>query len=224
MKVILADEGGKLAYFLAKRFASKGYDVSIIDPDYEHCVELSRALDNTTVICGDGSDPRILEDAGAAVTDVFVALNSHDAQNLLMCQIAGQRFGVPKTLALVNDPGNEIVFKKLGVGGIFSPIDLIGSLVEQKITFDDITNLIPIEEGKVTISEIHLKQGVPAVKYAIRDIPALPQDAVIACIFRGDKVVIPRGKVKMEENDRVLLITLPESLGAAIKALTGGRE
>lgn len=224
MKVILAGEGGKLPYFLAKRFASKGYDVTIISSDPEGSTVLARALDKAVVISGDGSDPRVLADADSATADVFVALTSQDARNLLMCQIASQRFGVPKTLALVNDPGNEENFCRLGIGAAFSPTNIIGSLVEQKISLDDINNLIPIEEGRVNISELVLKEGAPAVGLAIRDVPLLPEDAVIACIFRGDKVVIPRGKIVFEAHDKIVLITMPESLGAAIKALNGGRE
>ncbi|MGF1489923.1 MAG: NAD-binding protein [Prochloraceae cyanobacterium] len=85
MNVILIG-GGKLAYFLAKQFASKGYNLTIVDENNAEATILSRNI-KATVICGAGSDPKILEQAGAYQADIVVSLCACDEDNLIACQI-----------------------------------------------------------------------------------------------------------------------------------------
>ena len=103
----------KLTYFLGRRFASKGYFLTIITPNQESAVFLSRRL-KATVIVGNGSDPAVLQEAGAYQADTLLALTPQDQDNLIACQIAQDRYGVPRTVAIVNDPDNRAVFEELG--------------------------------------------------------------------------------------------------------------
>ena len=113
MKVILIG-GGKLVYFLVRQFASKGYHLTIINQDAVEAKALARQL-KATVILGDGSDPGMLKEAGAYQADIVLSLTPHDQDNLVACQIAQKRYGVPRTIALVNDPDYQEVFQQLGV-------------------------------------------------------------------------------------------------------------
>jgi len=72
---------------------------------------------------GDGSEPAVLEEAGARQADVLISLAPYDPDNLVACQIAQKLFGVPRTLALVNDPDNEAVFQQLGIADIDAHIE-----------------------------------------------------------------------------------------------------
>lgn len=219
MRLVLAG-GGRVVYFLAKRFLSKGDSVSIINKSASDCETLARTLGKAIVVHGNASNPKILEDAGTPMADVFLALTPNDADNLLMCQLANLRFGVPRTLALVNDPDNEDVFRKLGIDSAFSTTNIIGSLVEQKVTSEEIINLIPIEEGKVNVTEVILNKNAQAIGKTVRQI-AMPINSVLACVIRDDLVVIPRGNTELKSGDKIILVSLPADLGQAIKALSG---
>ena len=118
MRVILIG-GGKLVYFLAKQFTSKGYHLTIINADEQEAIALSRNL-QATVINGEGSNPHILSQAGAYRADITLSLTGNDEDNLIACQIAQKEYGVPRTLALINDPENRPIFEKLGVNVAFS--------------------------------------------------------------------------------------------------------
>lgn len=62
--------------------------------------------------------------------DVVLAITPNDQDNLVICQLAAIQFGVPRVLALANDPDNAAVFEKLGVSA-FSTTQIVGSLIEQ---------------------------------------------------------------------------------------------
>lgn len=219
MKVILAG-GGKSAYFLARLFLSKGFHVTAVSRDAAECTGLARRLEKAVVVHGNPSAPEVLEDAGAAEAEVVLAVTDHDHDNLVIAQLAALRFRVPRVLALVNDPDNEEVFRKLGVQGTFSVTRLLAGLIEQQVDFSEITNLIPVGEGKVVISELRLDARAPAAGRALRDIP-LPEGALVAGVVRQGDPLVPRGSTVLEAGDRLVLVTLPAHQGRALKALTG---
>jgi trk system potassium uptake protein TrkA len=172
MKVIIIGQG-KLVYFLAKQFISKGYYLTIINQDMAEATVLSRQL-KATVMVGDGSNPLILKEAGAYQTDVLLSLMSQDPDNLVACQIAQKHYGVPRTIALVNDPEHQQVFEQLGITVAFSPIELLANLIEQQTDFEELKNLIPVAEGKVTIAEIALDHDSPAVGKTLQELELSP--------------------------------------------------
>jgi trk system potassium uptake protein len=221
MRVILIG-GGKTTYFLAKQFLSKGYYVTVINRDPDEATLLSRQI-RGVVVLGDGSDPRILEEAGARQTDVVLALTSHDQDNLVACQLARQMYGVPRTIALVNDPENEDVFRQLGVTVAFSATRIIAVLIEEQTGFEEITNLFSVAEGRIVVTEIALQEDAPALGKTLQELE-LPEGALVAGILRRGEVIVPRGTSRLQLADRLILVGQPDSYGDALRALTGGDE
>jgi K+ transport systems, NAD-binding component len=219
MKVLIVGSG-KTLYFLSRNFSARGYQVVIINRNPEECIQLSRQL-TATVVCGDGSDADILKDAGAMGADAVLAITPNDQDNLVICQLASRKFSVPRTMALANDPDNAEVFEKLGVSG-FSTTHIVGSLIEQRASLEQITNLLPVGEGRVNVTEIVLTEDSPVVGKLLKDID-LPENALVAVVIRDKKPIIPRGATVMLAGDRVVLITLPENHGPVLKAFTGER-
>lgn len=205
---ILMVGGDKTVYFLARQFVAKGNHVTIINRDPLRSKELAEHT-KATVVFGEGSDVNRLEEAGARRADVMLALTSHDQDNLITCQIAQKLFGVPRTLALVNDPENEAVFRKLGISVAFSATRIISSLIEQQASFDDITALMPIAEGRINVTDVRLDEDSPAIGKNLIELE-LTEGSLIACIIRGDDVLVPRGATTLEVNDHLILISHPE--------------
>ncbi|MBM7555759.1 potassium channel family protein [Halanaerobacter jeridensis] len=218
MRIIIVG-GGKVVYHLAKNFTAKGYQVVIINKDKEYCDILARDLKGV-IIHGDGSQPATLREAEANKSDIILALTSNDPDNLFICQLAQKEFGIPKTFSIVNNPDNEEIFKNLGVETIFNTTKLISLLIEQRVEVADVNNLLSIEEGKVSISQIHLQETSPVLGKTVRELD-LPHDIVFGCVIRGDDVLIPKGDTKLLEDDKVLIITLPEKQAEAFEVLSG---
>ena len=219
MKVLIVGSG-KTLYFLCRNFTAKGYAVVIINRNREECVQLARRL-SATVVCGDGSDDVILKEAGAMGADVVLAITPNDQDNLVICQLAALKFGVPRAIALANDPENVEIFEKLGVAA-FSTTHIVGSLIEQRASLEQILNLLPVGEGRVNVTEIILDDNSPVAGKLLKDID-LPENALVAVVMRDNKPIVPRGANDLRAGDRVVLITLPENHGPVLKAFTGER-
>lgn len=209
MRVILIGED-KLTYFLGRQFASKGYFLTIITPDKARATDLSRRL-KATVISGDGSAPGVLKEAGAYQADVILALTDKDQDNLIACQVAQDRFGVPKTVALVNDPDNKEIFEELGVDVVFSATEILGSMIDQRTATTDLRNLVPVTDSGVTISEVVLEEQSPAVGKAIKDLEL--SGSVVACVVRRGHVMLGKRRTHLMAGDRVLLISEDDRYG-----------
>jgi trk system potassium uptake protein TrkA len=220
MKVIIVGSG-KTLYFLCRNFTAKGYAVVIINRNREECIQLARQL-SATVVCGDGSDTEILKEAGAMGADVVLAITPNDQDNLVICQLAALQFDVPRAIALANDPENAEIFEKLGVSA-FSTTHIVGSLIEQRASLEQIINLMPVGEGRVNVTEILLEADSPVAGKRMKDI-VLPENALVAVVMRDQRPIVPRGGNQLLAGDRVVLISLPENHGAVLKALTGDRK
>jgi trk system potassium uptake protein TrkA len=217
MKVLIVGEG-KMLYFLSRKFTAKGYEVVIIDREREECVQLARQL-KATVVHGNGSDPEILKESGALGADAVLAITSDDQDNLVICQLASLQYGVPRVVALANDPDNAEVFEKLGVSS-FSTTHIISSLIEQRASLEQITNLLPVGEGRVNITEIILNEDSPVAGKPLKDID-LPEGALVAVVIHEGQPLVPRGANRLLAGDRLVLITLPENHGTVLRTITG---
>jgi len=220
MKVLIVGTG-KTLYFLCRNFTAKGYEVVIINRNREECVRLARQL-SATVVCGDGSDAGILKEAGAMGADAVIAITPNDQDNLVICQLASLKFGVPRALALINDPDNAEVFDKLGVTA-FSTTHIIGSLIEQRASLEQITNMLSVGEGLVNVTEILLDTDSPVAGKLLKDID-LPENALVAVVIRDNQPIVPRGANQLLAGDRVVLITLPENHGPVLREFTGEKK
>jgi trk system potassium uptake protein TrkA len=221
MRVILLGGGETVEtiYFLARLFVRRGYDVTIVDPCPDEAQMLSRRV-KATVLLGDGSDPTVLEEAGARQADLLLSLTPHDPDNLAACQVAQKLYGVPRTLALVNDPENEEVFRQLGITEVFSSTKVIGSLIEGRTVFDEITQLFPADEGRLYVTEVVLDREAPAIGKALQELD-LPADSLVAAIIRDGRVVVPGGQARLLVADRLIVIALPEHQEHLLTALAG---
>ncbi len=214
--LVVAEE--RSAYFLSRRLVEAGHEVVVIHESEAVCRSLARGL-KATVIHGDATDPRVLEDAGAGSADAVMALTPVDARNLAICQQARLRFQVPRALAVANDPDNEEVFRKLGAEVAFSPTRVLATLVEQRASFADITNLIPVADGRVHLTEVRLSPTSPVVGRLLKD-AGLPTGAVVAYLLRDDQPLIPNGQTALLAGDRLMLVTLPGNHAPALESLT----
>ena len=213
--------GGKVIYHLAKNLISKGHFVVIINRDLEYGKELSRDL-NATIVGGEASDFSVMEDAGAYKTDILVTLTQKDQDNLFICKMAKKFFGIERTVSLVNNPDNEKLFISLGIDTIFNTTDLLSTLIEHNVAAEDMSNLITLEDGRLIITQYKIPEDAPSIGKNLKEID-LPLSIILGGIIRNGDIVIPRGGTRIKENDKILIISLPEEQADAIKIL-GGEE
>ena len=218
MRLLLVGDG-QTTYYLARQFASGGHEVTVVEADASRALLLSRRL-RAVVVPGDGTDPGVLERAGARKADAVLALTAHDHENLAICQTAQRRFGVPRTVALVHDPEHEEVFRRLGVTAAVSATGILAQVLEGMAGFGSVANLVHAAGGKVAVGEVVLREGAPAVGRALREFP-FPEGALLGCIVRDGEAIVPHGETQLLPGDRLVVIARPDSLGPLVTRLTG---
>ena len=113
MYIIVAG-GGKVGYYLAQHLLGEGHEVLLIERNPDRVTEINEVL-GAVAVAGDGAEAGTQATAGASRADVVVAVTGEDEDNLVICQVAREKFHVARTIARVNNPKNEHLFRMLGV-------------------------------------------------------------------------------------------------------------
>ncbi|MDP2044224.1 MAG: NAD-binding protein [Candidatus Omnitrophota bacterium] len=203
---ILIIGAGKVGYFLAKRLCQGKHTVSIVDKDRLICEEAAKEL-GALVINGDGCDPKILEEAGIQRADVLAAVTGDDEDNLIICQLAKEKFNLQRTVGRVNNPDNEHTFSELGIDVPVDSTKIIAKIIEEEVSFSDFVNLMSFKRGKLAIVRVDLPEDSPVINKEVKDI-IMPLDAVLVSILRGEEVILPKGNTVLKPGDDVIAITL----------------
>jgi trk system potassium uptake protein TrkA len=205
MYVLIAG-GGRTGSTLALTLHEQKHEVRLVEHRSQVLAHIHRDLPTELVYEGNATDPRTLELAGIGRAQVLVASMSADAENLSLCFIGRERFKVPRTIATINDPRNAWLFdRKFHVDVAVNQADILASLIEQEMSLGDMMTLLKLRRGSYSLVSETLPPGARAVGQLIQDLP-LPRASVICAILRKGDVVIPRGNVRLEEDDDVLAL------------------
>ncbi|MGL6065387.1 MAG: potassium channel family protein [Fusobacteriaceae bacterium] len=218
MNIVITGDRNEI-YFLIKSFIEKGHNLTYINKDSEICRKISRIYEECNVLCGDPTNPNILEEAELYSADLLIASGEHDPDNLIVCQIAKKLYSTEKTLAIVNDPNNINIFKILGVDIVVSTTNTIFSIIEKKLSVEEINNIINMEEQKVSIVEILINENNSVIGKKILALE-LPKSSLIGCILRKEKAIIPRGDTVIEAFDKLVVITLDDVKKTVLEMLS----
>src|ERR671932_2401836 len=130
---ILIVGGGKGGYYLARTLVDEGAtEVSLIEKNPQKVAIFTERF-GEVVMQGNGDEAATLQAAGAARADVVIAVTGDDEDNLVICQVAKAHFNVPRTIARVNNPKNEELFRRLGIDVTVSATNIILNVIEQEI-------------------------------------------------------------------------------------------
>ncbi len=202
--------GGSVGYHLCKALLKEGHEILVLDKDATKCENFVDEL-GSVCVRGDGCEVATLAEAGVSRAEVFIAATDEDEDNLVACQIAKHKFGVPRTIARVNDPKNEDIFRKLGVDCPISVTNLILEHIEEKIPTHPLIHLLTMGEEKIQIVEVKILEGSKSVGKSVKDL-SLPSDSILALLIRnGQKPHVPTVDTILEVNDRIIALTTTDS-------------
>ncbi|MDO8588120.1 MAG: TrkA family potassium uptake protein [Armatimonadota bacterium] len=220
MYVMIAG-GGKVGYHLAKGLISAGHEVALIEKDKGRAAELFEILGETAVR-GDACEVRTMKRYGMERADVVVATTGDDEDNLVICQMAKQRFQAPRTIARVNDPNNEEVFQRLGIDETVSSTKIIFNLIEREIETDQLVPIAALKRGNIEIVEIDLGSDSPVLGKEIGKL-GLPPNTLIISIVRDDHALIPHVNTELESRDSVIALVESDQEPALRSIFVGER-
>ena len=162
MQVLIVG-GGKVGSHLAKTLSANGDSVTIVEVSEERCARLQELLENVTIICGDGDEPYVLDEANARSADALVAATGHDEDNLVVCLLGKAEYEAPLTIARINNAENAWLFtERFGVDVPVSNTAIMAEVL-QHVSLGDIVTLLRLKAENMVVDEIVLPAHAEAV-------------------------------------------------------------
>jgi len=206
MFVIIAG-GGRTGSHLASLLLAQEHKVRLIEPRPETLANLHRELPTEVIFEGDYADPQVLEAAGIREAQVLAAVSANDADNIVVCSLAREVYGVRRIIGRVNDPKNAWLFTpSMGVDVAHNQADLMAKLIEEEMSLGDMMILSKLRRGNYSVVEEKISPGAKAVGKTIRELN-LPEHCYISGILRGNELLLPHGDTQLKIGDEVVALT-----------------
>ena len=219
MYIVIAG-AGRLGLILGKKLKEDKHQVCLIDKSETLCNKLAGELQDILIIRGDATYPEVLQQAKIEKANVCVSATSNDEDNIIVCYLAKELFGVKRTVARVNDPKHIPLYKYMEVDNPVDSTSIIARVVEEEASFTDVMSLLSIKKGRLSIVRVDIPQASPVANKALKDI-SLPPNSVLVSILRGPDIIIPYGSTVILPGDEVIAAALIDVEKELIKALIG---
>ncbi len=204
MKVTIIG-GGKVGYYLVRTLIEHKHEPTVIEHNKSVCGHIANEMD-IPIICGDATKLDILEAADVQESGALVSVTGSDETNLIVCQLAKKKFGVPKTVAKSNNPKNVQLMQALGIDNVINSTDSIASLIEREVDTSKIKQLLSLNSGEVTLLEVQLPEDYVYDGKMLMEIK-MPALFNIVSITRSGCMIIPRGQSMLKSGDKLLIIS-----------------
>ncbi len=181
--------GGLLGQFLASYLIEEGNQVRVIEERQELLPQLLEKYSQERVVLGSGTNPRVLEAAGARKANVLVAVTDADETNLVVANLARQEFNVPRIIARVIYPGNAWMFTpEMGVDVVLNQAQLLVHLIAEEMSMGDMMTLVKLRRGQYSLVEERVAAESEAAGKTVGDLP-LPEQCILVALIRKNELL-----------------------------------
>ncbi len=171
---------------------------------------LAEELSNS-IVRGDACEARTLAEVGASRANLVIAVTGDDEDNLVICQVAKARFHVATTIARVNNPRNEGLFRKLGIDVVVSPTQSILHMIEAQLPHHTLVPLMTLTNAGLGLVELTVPPTSPAAGKTVRSM-TLPNSVNLALIVRGDTNLTVTGHTVILPEDHIFAQVTAEAV------------
>ncbi|UTI62505.1 NAD-binding protein [Paraconexibacter antarcticus] len=206
MYVLIAG-GGKVGWNLTRELLSKGHEVTLLESTRDRYLTIEQELEHQ-VQYGDATELWVLERAGIQRADLVIAVTGDDEDNMLICQMAKEKYLCERIIARVNNPRNREWFELLGVAPTVSATDLILRLIEHEVPSYGLVHLLDLRDERLEIIEVEVAEGSPAAGVQVSQV-VLPEGVLIISILRDGAGFVPKADSMINAGDEVLLVLDP---------------
>ena len=206
---ILIAGGGKVGSNLAYTLLKMGHEVTLLDNDRSRYAALEARFEHVARY-GDATELFVLERAGVERADLVVAVTGDDEDNIIVCQVSKEKYGVAKCIARVNDPRNQPHFDMVGINLTVSATATILALIEHELPAHELVTLLDLRRENLEIVEFAIDQDSPAAGRMVRDLN-LPGKSRLISVSRAGRAEIAIGETELRPGDLVMAILEPGS-------------
>ncbi len=198
---------GKVGWNLARELLDKGHEVTLIEKDRDRYATVEQELEHS-VQYGDASELWILERAGISRADMVIAVTGDDEDNMLICQVAKEKYLVDRIIARVNNPRNKPHFELLEIRPLVSATDLILRLIEHEVPEYGLVHLLDLPEQRLEIIEMMLPEDSKAAGQRVGDLE-MPDGTLLISVLRERTGFVPNADTVLEPGDEILAVLDP---------------
>lgn len=211
--------GGEVGFHLAKALLEANHEVMLLESDRRRAQVIQEHL-GSVVLNAPADEGRYQMEAGCQRADAVIAVTGEDPANLIICQLAKWKCHVPRVIARVNDPKNEIVFKALGIDETISSTRVLMGVIEQELPTGGFLPLMPLTGSHLELIEAEIAGGTPSAGKAIRAL-GLPAGAAVGGVVRKGVVLHTDLDTKLEVGDRIIVLSPTADEAKVRQALFG---
>src|SRR3989449_5144210 len=207
MYVLIAG-GGKAGANVMRTLLRNGHEATFVEQKRERFDRLEAEFEHQAML-GDATEVFVLEKAGIKrPPDLVLALTGDDEDNMVIAQLATEKYGVPKVISRVNDPRNQPHFDLLGISPTVCATSSIMGLVEHEVPEHELVHLLELRKENLEIVEVQIDKGSPSAGKEIERL-GLPEGAQLISVMRSGQAQIASGSTRLEPGDQVLAILQP---------------
>ncbi len=219
MRVAIAG-AGMVGRSIARELLENGHDVLLVDR--EPAAIKVGSVPQAEWLLADACEISALEEAGLARCQVVVAATGDDKVNLVVSLLAKTEYGVPRTVARVNNPKNEWMFDEAwGVDVAVSTPRIMTALVEEAVSVGDLVRIFTFQQSKTDMMELTLPTESPVAGRRVGDV-AWPPDTVLVAIIRAGRQFAQQQDDPLEAGDELLFVASPDAADSIEQLLAPG--
>jgi len=210
IKRVLIIGGGRIGYRLAELLEARSISIKVIDKNPDRCALLAEKLDQTVVLCGDGSDQALLDEENIKDMDVVVTLTDDEETNILTALLA-TRMGARKSIAKLDKFSYFPLMKAIGIEQVVSPrLSAINSIL-QHIRKGKVLSAMAIKGEQAEVMEAVAMETSDIVGRPLKDID-FPKGAMVIGVIRAGRIIIPSGESVILPEDRIIIFAQREAI------------
>jgi trk system potassium uptake protein TrkA len=207
MYVLIAG-GGKMGANVMRTLLRNGNEATLVEQDRDRFERLEAEFEHQAMH-GDATELFVLEKAGIKrPPNLVLALTGDDEDNMVIAQLAKEKYGVPKVISRVNDPRNQSHFDLLGISPTVCATSSILGLVEHEVPEHELVHLLELRKENLEIVEVQIDKGSPCAGRKVEKL-RLPEGSRLISVMRNGHAEIAVGSTELRPGDQVLAILQP---------------
>lgn len=224
MKIIIAG-AGEVGSHLAKMLTSESYEITVIDTDVDRLDALSANTDVITVL-GDPASISVLQEAGVATADLFIAVFPSESQDVnIVSAMLAKKLGSKRVTARVDNEEylsyeNKYLFTEMGIDLLFYPEKIAANEIVDHLKRNASTDSMDFARGKLVILVFKLDEDSPILDMTVGEFSQLTKDETtfrVIAIARKNETIIPKVDTRLKYNDLAFIITKRSGMETMMK-------
>ena len=225
MNIIICG-AGKVGFSISKQLSAQGHSVTVVDQSSEDIKKINETQEVKGIV-GRATFPSVLENAGAANTDMIIAVTRNDETNMIICQLAHSLFDINKKIARIRsqeflDGKWSKLFNNsnLPIDVIISPEAEVAKSLFRKLEAPGALDNVPFAEGKIKVLEIAVEKNCPIINLSLKNLTEKFPDfkANIVGTVRDGKFIFLKKTDKLLEGDKAYVVVSTDQITQILKA------